>query len=65
MWGFLAKLGGSILAGLGIESIYSSYTEAKADAVEQAAADKRKKFGKLLLIGAVAVVAYGMFKKMK
>jgi len=65
MWGFLVKLGGSLLAGLGVESIYSSYTKARADAVEQAAADKRKKFGKLLLIGAVAVVAYSMFKKMK
>lgn len=65
MWGFLAKLGGSLLAGLGVESIYSSYTEARTEAVEQAAADKRKKFGKLLLIGAIAVVAYSMFKKMK
>lgn len=65
MWGFLAKLGGSLLAGLGVESLYSSYTEARAEAVEQDAADKRKKFGKLLLMGAAAFVAYTMFKKMK
>lgn len=58
MWGALVKLGGAVLATLGIDwavNEYSDYQAAQAEAKQDA---KEAKLGKLLVIGAALFFGY-------
>ncbi len=63
MFGTILKLGGSLLAGLGIDWAWDSYTEAQHAAVEQAQMNKQANWGKWILITAAVLVGYSMLKK--
>lgn len=60
MWGTLAKVGASLLAGLGIDWAYSTVKENQEDAKEQAQMDKQAKWGKYILIGAMLLLGYSV-----
>ncbi|MBP3687016.1 MAG: hypothetical protein J6J35_01475 [Alphaproteobacteria bacterium] len=63
MWGTFLKLGGSLLAGLGIDWAWDSYQESQATAVEQAQMNKQANWGKWILISAAVLAGYSMLKK--
>ena len=65
MWGTLAKIGASIVAGLGIDWAYDSVKESQAEAKEQAQMEKQAKWGKWLLIGAMVFLGYSVMSKRK
>ncbi|MBO6290589.1 MAG: hypothetical protein J6N45_09780 [Alphaproteobacteria bacterium] len=62
MWGALAKLGGAILATVGIDYAVDSYKENQAAA---AADEKDAKIGKILVGAAALFVGYQLLKRMK
>lgn len=62
MWGALAKLGGAILATIGIDFAVDSYKENKK---EEAADAKEAKLGKILVAGAALFFGYQLLKKIK
>lgn len=62
MWGALAKLGGAILATVGLDYAVDSYKESQA----QAKADENEaKMGKVLLGAAALFLGYQLLKRMK
>ena len=63
MWGTVLKLGGSLLAGRGIDWAWDSYQESQAAAAEQAQMNKQANWGKWILITAAVLVGYSMLKK--
>lgn len=65
MWGTLAKIGGSILAGLGIDWAYETVKENQTAKLEQAQMDKQAKWGKYILIATVIFVGYYAMGKKK
>lgn len=65
MWGTLLKVGGSILAAVGLDWAVDSYKENEAAKAEAAQMEKQAKWGKFILIGALVMVAYSMMKKGK
>lgn len=60
MWGTLAKLGGAILATIGIDWAVGEYKENQAVAAQDA---KEAKLGKALLIGAALYFGYKLMTK--
>lgn len=63
MWGTILKIGGSLLAGLGIDWAYDSYQQSQAEAAEQAQMNKQANWGKWILITAAVCMGYSMLKK--
>ncbi len=63
MWGTFLKLGGSLLAGLGIDWAWDSYQDSQAAAAEQAQMNKQANWGKWILITAAVLAGYSMLKK--
>ncbi len=63
MWGTVLKLGGSLLAGLGIDWAWDSYQDSQVAAAEQAQMNKQANWGKWILITAAVLVGYSMLKK--
>jgi len=60
MWATIAKVGGSLLAGLGIDWAWDSYTENKKESEQM---KKQANWGKWLLIGACVVYGFSLMKK--
>lgn len=63
MWGTILKVGGSILAGLGLDWAYDSYQESQQQAAEEAQMNKQANWGKWILISAAVVLGYSLLKK--
>ena len=59
MWGILAKVGGTILTGLGLDWAINSYSENQAAAEQQA---KNINIGKLIVGGAAIYIGYLLLK---
>lgn len=62
MWSILAKLGGTVLAGLGIDWAYDTYKENSAAAAQQ---QENIKVGKVIAGAAVVYLGYILLKKVK
>ncbi|MBQ8671607.1 MAG: hypothetical protein IJ525_03695 [Alphaproteobacteria bacterium] len=60
MWGALAKLGGAILATIGIDYAVDSYKESKAEEVQDA---KEATFGKYVILAAALFFGYKLLTK--
>ncbi len=65
MWGIITKVGGSILAGLGLDWAWDSYKESQAQAQENAQMEKQANWGKYILIALIVGVSYKLLKKGK
>lgn len=63
MWGAIAKIGGALLATLGLDYAVDSYNE-YSTAQKEAALDSREaKWGKFILMGIAAIVGYKLLTK--
>ncbi len=62
MWGALAKVGGTVLAGLGIDWAIGSYQESAAEAAQR---EKNQQIGKGIVGAAAIYLGYLLLKKMK
>lgn len=62
MWGALAKVGGTILAGLGLDWALNSYEENQAQQEQQA---KNINIGKVIVGASAIYLGYVMMKKIK
>ena len=60
MWGALAKLGGAILATIGIDYAVDAYKENQAEAAQDA---KEQKIGKIILVGAALFFGYKLLTR--
>ena len=60
MWGALAKLGGAILATVGIDWAVGAYQDSQAEAAQDA---REQKFGKYILIAAALFFGYKLISK--
>lgn len=60
MWGALAKLGGAILATVGIDYAVDAYKENQAEAAQDA---REVKLGKYILMGAALFFGYKLLTK--
>lgn len=65
MWGALAKVGGAILAGLGVDWAVSAVQDSQAAAAENAQMQRQAKWGKFILFGVVAYLGYRLLSKVK
>lgn len=62
MWGVLAKIGGAVLTGLGVDWAISSYNESQAAAAQQ---QKNVNTGKVIVGAAAIYLGYLLLKKLK
>jgi len=62
MWGAIAKIGGTILAGLGVEWAVNSYTENKQLTEQQ---QKNIQIGKIIVGVAAIYLGFILLKKLK
>jgi len=62
MWGALAKIGGAVLTGLGVDWAISSYNQSQAQAAQQ---EKNINTGKVIVGAAAVYLGYLLLKKMK
>ena len=62
MWGALAKIGGAVLTGLGVDWAISSYNESQAAAEQQ---QKNINTGKVIGGAAAIYLGYLLLKKLK
>lgn len=63
MWGALAKLGGAILATLGLDYAVDTYKEYSASQQEAALDAKEAGYGKYIVIAAALFFGYKMLTK--
>ena len=63
MWGALAKIGGAVLTGLGVDWAISSYNESQAAAEQQQ--QKNINTGKVIVGAAAIYLGYLLLKKLK
>lgn len=62
MWGALAKIGGAVLTGLGVDWAIRSYNESQAAAEQQ---QKNINTGKVIVGAAAIYLGYLLLKKLK
>ena len=62
MWGALAKIGGAVLTGLGVDWAISSYNESQVAAEQQ---QKNINTGKVIVGAAAIYLGYLLLKKLK
>lgn len=62
MWGVLAKIGGAILTGLGVEWAVDSYNESQAEAEQK---QKNINTGKVIIGAASIYLGYLLMRKLK
>ncbi len=62
MWGAIAKVGGTILAGLGLDWALNSYEENQTAAAQQS---KNINIGKFIVGASAIYLGYVMLKKIK
>lgn len=63
MWGALVKLGGAVLATLGIDYAVDAYKENQAANAEAAQNAKEATWGKYVLVGAALFFGYKLLTK--
>lgn len=62
MWGLLAKVGGAVLTGLGIDWAISTVQENQAAAAQQ---EKNVQVGKVIVGASALYLGYLLLKRMK
>lgn len=63
MWGALVKLGGALLAGLGVDYAVDSYKEYTAEQKEKALDSKEANWGKYIVIAGALFFGYKLLTR--